>query len=92
VWNTRDPLSGERTVSAARTTFLYFMVLTRRRDFLVNMAGCEWGRDCWGEMYNFRQLSNHLNRGRWEKFADSTRDYFKRRKEAKQAKQPQQQQ
>jgi len=24
------------------------------RDFLVNMAGCEWGRDCWGEMYNFR--------------------------------------
>ena len=18
------------------------------RDFLVNMAGCEWGRDCWG--------------------------------------------
>jgi hypothetical protein len=22
------------------------------RDFVVNMAGCEWGRDCWGEMYN----------------------------------------
>lgn len=20
------------------------------RDFLVNMAGCEWGRDCWGEL------------------------------------------
>lgn len=40
------------------------------RDFLVNMAGCEWGRDCWGEMYNFRQLSNHLNRSGWEKFKD----------------------
>ncbi|KAF2769529.1 hypothetical protein EJ03DRAFT_272086 [Teratosphaeria nubilosa] len=40
------------------------------RDFLVNMAGCEWGRDCWGEMYNFRQLSNRLNRSRWEKFKD----------------------
>lgn len=32
------------------------------RDFLVNMAGCEWGRDCWGEMYNYRELSNKLNR------------------------------
>ncbi|KAI7343494.1 galactosyl transferase GMA12/MNN10 family protein [Hortaea werneckii] len=40
------------------------------RDFLVNMAGCEWGRDCWGEMYNFRQLSNRLNRSRWEKVKD----------------------
>ncbi|KAK3069463.1 alpha-1,6-mannosyltransferase [Teratosphaeriaceae sp. CCFEE 6253] len=40
------------------------------RDFLVNMAGCEWGRDCWGEMYNFRQLSNRLNRSRWERFKD----------------------
>ncbi|KAF2859632.1 glycosyltransferase family 34 protein, partial [Piedraia hortae CBS 480.64] len=37
------------------------------RDFLVNMAGCEWGRDCWGEMYNFRTLSNKLNRNRWER-------------------------
>lgn len=40
------------------------------RDFLVNMAGCEWGRDCWGEMYHYRQLSNKLNRSRWEKFKD----------------------
>jgi len=38
------------------------------RDFVVNMAGCEWGRDCWGEMYNYRELSNRLNRSRWEKF------------------------
>jgi mannan polymerase II complex MNN10 subunit len=35
------------------------------RDFLVNMAGCEWGRDCWGEMYNYRELSNRLNRSWW---------------------------
>ncbi|MCJ1254400.1 alpha-1,6-mannosyltransferase [Lignoscripta atroalba] len=41
------------------------------RDFVVNMAGCEWGRDCWGEMYNFRELSNKLNRTPWEKFKDS---------------------
>ncbi|MCJ1474270.1 alpha-1,6-mannosyltransferase [Lambiella insularis] len=40
------------------------------RDFVVNMAGCEWGRDCWGEMYNFRELSNKLNRTPWEKFKD----------------------
>ncbi|KAI1485465.1 galactosyl transferase GMA12/MNN10 family protein [Biscogniauxia mediterranea] len=40
------------------------------RDFVVNMAGCEWGRDCWGEMYNFRELSIHLNRNPWERFKE----------------------
>lgn len=40
------------------------------RDFMVNMAGCEWGRDCWGEMYNYRELSNHLNRTWWERFKE----------------------
>ena len=40
------------------------------RDFLVNMAGCEWGRDCWGEMYNYRELSNMLNRNPWELFKE----------------------
>ncbi|KAH0538862.1 hypothetical protein FGG08_004579 [Glutinoglossum americanum] len=44
------------------------------RDFNVNMAGCEWGRDCWGEMYSFRQLSNRLNRNLWEKFKDAISD------------------
>jgi mannan polymerase II complex MNN10 subunit len=37
------------------------------RDFMVNMAGCEWGRDCWAEMYSYRELSNRLNRSWWEK-------------------------
>ncbi|KAI1006059.1 putative alpha-1,6-mannosyltransferase [Podosphaera aphanis] len=40
------------------------------RDFVVNMAGCEWGRDCWGEMYTFRELSNKLNRTLWERFKE----------------------
>ena len=40
------------------------------RDFMVNMAGCEWGRDCWGEMYQYRELSNHLNRWWWERFKE----------------------
>ncbi|POS87526.1 hypothetical protein EPUL_001941 [Erysiphe pulchra] len=40
------------------------------RDFVVNMAGCEWGRDCWGEMYNFREISNYLNRTLWERFKE----------------------
>ena len=53
----------------------------KERDFLVNMAGCEWGRDCWGEMYNFRQLSNHLNRGRWEKFKDWLRQQIRAMKD-----------
>jgi mannan polymerase II complex MNN10 subunit len=47
------------------------------RDFLVNMAGCEWGRDCWGEMYSYRQLSNKLNRNPWEKFKDWIGDSIK---------------
>ena len=58
------------------------------RDFVVNMAGCEWGRDCWGEMYNFRELSNRLNRSRWERFKDAISDRWnaaRRRKEAEQA-------
>lgn len=53
----------------------------KERDFLVNMAGCEWGRDCWGEMYNFRQLSNRLNRNRWEKFKDWVSESWNRKRE-----------
>ena len=48
------------------------------RDFMVNMAGCEWGRDCWGEMYHFRELSNRLNRTLWEKFKDAISDEVKK--------------
>jgi mannan polymerase II complex MNN10 subunit len=48
------------------------------RDFLVNMAGCEWGRDCWGEMYSYRELSNKLNRTPWEKFKDALSDKWKK--------------
>lgn len=40
------------------------------RDFMVNMAGCEWGRDCWAEMYAYRELSNWMNRTWWERFKD----------------------
>ncbi|KAI9749816.1 MAG: hypothetical protein M4579_006720 [Chaenotheca gracillima] len=50
------------------------------RDFVVNMAGCNWGRDCWGEMYNFRELSNKLNRTLWEKFKDAISDSFRQAK------------
>lgn len=52
------------------------------RDFVVNMAGCEWGRDCWGEMYNYRELSNKLNRTLWEKFKDGLSERVKAMKEA----------
>ncbi|KAF2674638.1 alpha-mannosyltransferase [Microthyrium microscopicum] len=40
------------------------------RDFLVNMAGCEWGRDCWGEMFEYRKLSESLNRNALKRFWD----------------------
>ena len=47
------------------------------RDFMVNMAGCEWGRDCWAEIYNYRELSNKLNRTWWEKFKDFWSDRWR---------------
>jgi mannan polymerase II complex MNN10 subunit len=56
------------------------------RDFVVNMAGCEWGRDCWGEMYNYRQLSNRLNRTSWEKFKDGLSDMWNRKEIQRKAK------
>lgn len=40
------------------------------RDFVVNMAGCQFGRDCWAEVYTYRERSNWLNRTRWERFKD----------------------
>lgn len=35
------------------------------RDFVVNMAGCEWGRDCWGEMEHYKALNKKLHRKRF---------------------------
>jgi mannan polymerase II complex MNN10 subunit len=48
------------------------------RDFLVNMAGCEWGRDCWGEIYRHRELSYYLNRNPWERFKEDLVSYGSR--------------
>lgn len=31
-------------------------------DFVINMAGCEYGRDCWGEMEHYKVLSKKLQR------------------------------
>lgn len=35
-------------------------------DFVINMAGCEFGRDCWSEMENYKALSKKLQA--WWKF------------------------
>ncbi|KAL4754555.1 hypothetical protein BDW72DRAFT_129317 [Aspergillus terricola var. indicus] len=40
------------------------------RDFVVNMAGCDFGRDCWDEMYQYREYSKWLNRPVWERLRD----------------------
>lgn len=37
------------------------------RDFVVNMAGCDWGRDCWDEMEHYKSVSKKLNTP-WYKF------------------------
>ncbi|KAI5310167.1 alpha-1,6-mannosyltransferase, partial [Ascosphaera atra] len=48
------------------------------RDFVVNMAGCEFGRDCWAEMYSYRTLSNWLNRTRWERVKEWVGERWKK--------------
>jgi mannan polymerase II complex MNN10 subunit len=36
-----------------------------RHDFVVNMAGCEWGRDCWQEMEHYKALSKQIYKPWW---------------------------
>lgn len=35
-------------------------------DYVINMAGCEWGRDCWGEMERYKALLKRLHRPWWK--------------------------
>ncbi|CAG8251427.1 unnamed protein product [Penicillium olsonii] len=46
------------------------------RDFVVNMAGCMYGRDCWSEIYYYRELSKWLSRPLWTRFKDSVLDTY----------------
>lgn len=39
----------------------------KERDFVINMAGCDWGRDCWTEMEHYKQLRRRLLKP-WYKF------------------------
>lgn len=39
----------------------------QHHDFLINMAGCEYGRDCWGEMEHYKSLSRKLQKP-WYRF------------------------
>ncbi|KAJ6163988.1 hypothetical protein N7470_002660 [Penicillium chermesinum] len=41
------------------------------RDFLVNMAGCMYGRDCWSEMHHYRAVSNKHNKT-WKEWCEQT--------------------
>ncbi|KAI1622716.1 mannan polymerase II complex MNN10 subunit [Exophiala viscosa] len=63
-----EPKDGENVDSKKPLTDPRFHYNAKERDFMVNMAGCEWGRDCWAEMYGYRELSNKLNRSTWAKF------------------------
>ena len=46
------------------------------RDFVVNMAGCQFGRDCWGELREYRDQSDWLNRTKWQQFKDGVSYLF----------------
>ncbi|KAL2406790.1 putative alpha-1,6-mannosyltransferase MNN10 [Exophiala dermatitidis] len=66
-----EPKEGQQVEEGKPLLDPRFHYREEDRDFVVNMAGCEWGRDCWAEMYMYRELSNKLNRSAWEKFKDS---------------------
>lgn len=38
----------------------------KNNDFVVNMAGCEYGRDCWKEMEHYKALSKLLHKPWWK--------------------------
>ncbi|SCU95483.1 LANO_0E10484g1_1 [Lachancea nothofagi CBS 11611] len=38
------------------------------RDFVVNMAGCSFGRDCWAEMQHYGSLMETHNQRWWRRF------------------------
>ncbi|KAG5937734.1 hypothetical protein E4U60_001746 [Claviceps pazoutovae] len=65
--NSFPPAACGDDTGANNTRFHYSQ---EDRDFVVNMAGCEWGRDCWGEMYHYREFSYWLNRNPWERFKE----------------------
>lgn len=43
--------------------FRYFY---QEGDFVINMAGCEYGRDCWAEMEHYKAVSRKLTK--WWRF------------------------
>ncbi|KAJ5937534.1 hypothetical protein N7454_003876 [Penicillium verhagenii] len=47
-------------------------------DLVVNMAGCMFGRDCWAEMYNYREISDRRNRTPWEALKDAINGLYNR--------------
>lgn len=65
-----EPPEGANVDPAHPLTDPRFHYSQKDRDFMVNMAGCEWGRDCWAEMYGYRELSIKLNRSLLQKFRD----------------------
>ncbi|KAK5036969.1 alpha-1,6-mannosyltransferase [Exophiala sideris] len=65
-----EPKDDENVDPKRPLTDPQFHYNVKERDFMVNMAGCEWGRDCWAEMYGYRELSNKLNRSTWAKIKD----------------------
>ncbi|KAL4806338.1 galactosyl transferase GMA12/MNN10 family-domain-containing protein [Aspergillus unguis] len=53
-----------------------FHYIPDARDFVVNMAGCDFGRNCWEEMYQYSEYSKWLNRPFWERMQDELADLY----------------
>ncbi|KAE8149200.1 alpha-1,6-mannosyltransferase subunit [Aspergillus avenaceus] len=48
------------------------------KDFMVNLAGCNYGRDCWSELWEYRELSNVINRTWRDTMREKLEDLYDR--------------
>ncbi|KNG80615.1 alpha-1,6-mannosyltransferase subunit, partial [Aspergillus nomiae NRRL 13137] len=47
-------------------------------DFMVNLAGCDFGRDCWSEMWEYRRISQAINRPWRERVEDKATELYEK--------------
>ncbi|KAE8333379.1 alpha-1,6-mannosyltransferase subunit [Aspergillus sergii] len=47
-------------------------------DFMVNLAGCGYGRDCWSELWEYRRISQAINRPWQERVEDKAAELYEK--------------
>ncbi|OGM47749.1 hypothetical protein ABOM_004280 [Aspergillus bombycis] len=47
-------------------------------DFMVNLAGCGFGRDCWSEIWEYRRIGEAINRPWRERVEDKATELYEK--------------